>query len=271
MYRLKLWLLNLCLSNNDCCTAVYAMTNASIAASIDQPILLISDLHLAPQRPATIELAHQYLKQAHGASALFILGDLFEYWLGDDAIDPVMQPTIDALHAVSQSGTSVYLMHGNRDFLLGEHFARQIGATLLREDEIVFHMNNQAVTLLHGDTLCTDDHGYQQLRTLLRAPAWQEEFLGKTVPERIKMAAQLREQSREAVADKSSEIMDVNPEAVSAAFARHDTPFMIHGHTHRPYDHQGDQRRLVLGDWHDDHVMVARFDGEQFALERFSR
>ena len=247
------------------------MTHTNIVASTDQPILLISDLHLAPQRPATIELALHYLKNARGVSALFILGDLFEYWLGDDAIDPAMQPTIDALHAVSQSGTAVYLMHGNRDFLLGEQFAKQIGATLLREDETVFHMNNHAVTLLHGDTLCTDDHGYQQLRAMLRAPAWQADFLGKTVPERIEMAAQLREKSREAVADKSLEIMDVNALAVNAAFEQHGAPLMIHGHTHRPYDHAGDQRRLVLGDWHDDHAMVARFDGEQFVLERFEK
>ena len=247
------------------------MTITSIAASHDQPILLISDLHLAPQRPATIELAHQYLKQACGASALFILGDLFEYWLGDDAIDPSMQPTIDALHAVSQSGTAVYLMHGNRDFLLGEQFATQIGAALVRDDDIVFHMNNQAVMLLHGDTLCTDDHGYQHLRTMLRAPAWQQDFLSKTVPERIEMASQLREQSREAVADKSLEIMDVNAQAVEAAFAQHDAPLMIHGHTHRPHDHIGNTRRLVLGDWHDDHAMVGRFDGVEFVLERFER
>ena len=247
------------------------MTNASITASADQPILLISDLHLAPQRPATIELAHQYLKQAHGASALFIIGDLFEYWLGDDAIDPAMQPTIEALHAVSQSGTAVFLMHGNRDFLLGEQVAKQIGATLIRDDVIVFTMNDQAVTLLHGDTLCTDDHGYQQLRTMLRAPAWQQEFLAKTVPERIAMAAQLREKSREAVADKSMEIMDVNAHAVSTAFEQHGSPLMIHGHTHRPQDHQGAQRRMVLGDWHDDHAMVGRFDGVEFVLERFAR
>ncbi|MEE9335924.1 MAG: UDP-2,3-diacylglucosamine diphosphatase [Granulosicoccaceae bacterium] len=247
------------------------MTNACIAASVDQPILLISDLHLAPQRPATIELAHQYLQQAHGASALFIIGDLFEYWLGDDAIDPAMQPTIDALRAVSQSGTQLYLMHGNRDFLLGEQFAKQIGAALIRDDEIVFHMNDQAVTLLHGDTLCTDDHGYQQLRTMLRAPAWQQEFLSKTVPERVEIAAQLRDKSREAVADKSLEIMDVNAQTVNAAFEQHGPPLMIHGHTHRPQDHLGAQRRLVLGDWHDDHAMVGRFDGETFVLERFAR
>ncbi len=246
------------------------MTNANLAASADQPILLISDLHLAPERPATIELAHRYLKHAHGASALFIIGDLFEYWLGDDAIDPAMQSTIDALHAVSQSGTAVYLMHGNRDFLLGEQFATQIGATLIRDDEIVFNLNDQAVTLLHGDTLCTDDHGYQQLRNLLRAPAWQQDFLSKTVPERIEMAAQLREKSREAVADKSMEIMDVNPQAVSSAFEKHKTPLMIHGHTHRPQDHTGTQRRMVLGDWHDDHAMVGRFDGVEFVLEKFS-
>jgi len=247
------------------------MTVASIAASVDQPILLISDLHLAPERPATIELAHQYLKKAHGASALFIIGDLFEYWLGDDAIDPTMQPTIDALQAVSQSGTAIYLMHGNRDFLIGEQFAKQISATIIADDEVVFQMNDQAVTLLHGDTLCTDDHGYQQLRTLLRAEAWQQEFLNKTVPERIEMAAQLREKSREAVADKSMSIMDVNADAVNAAFEKHATPIMIHGHTHRPYDHQGVQRRIVLGDWHEDHAMVGRFDGHAFVLEMFSR
>jgi len=176
------------------------LLNNSLTASADQPILLISDLHLSAQRPATTELAISYLANARGASALFILGDLFDYWLGDDAISPDTLPFITALSTLSQSGTDVYLMHGNRDFLLGEQFAKQVGATLIRDDEIIVSMNNQSVLLLHGDTLCTDDHGYQQLRSMLRAPAWQSEFLAKTIEQRIEMAMQLREQSQEAVA-----------------------------------------------------------------------
>lgn len=246
------------------------MTNSvSLSASREQPILLISDLHLNAQQPQTLKLAERYLQHATGACALFVLGDLFEYWLGDDAIDPAMQPIIDALRTLSQSGTQLYLMHGNRDFLVGEEFAEQIGATLLDSDEVLCSMNTQAVLLLHGDTLCTDDEGYQQLRSLLRSKPWQQEFLSKTIKQRIEMASQLREKSREAVADKNQEIMDVNADAVSDAFARYNSPLLIHGHTHRPCDHVGEQRRMVLGDWHSDHAMVGVFDGESFSLQRF--
>ncbi len=244
-------------------------SSVSLSASCDQPILLISDLHLNAQQPQTLKLAERYLHHAIGARALFILGDLFEYWLGDDAIDPAMQPIIDALHALSHAGTQLYLMHGNRDFLLGQQFAEQIGATLLDSDEVLCSMNNQTVLLLHGDTLCTDDEGYQQLRTLLRSKPWQQAFLSKTIEQRIEMASQLREKSREAVADKDHDIMDVNAAAVSEAFARYNSPLLIHGHTHRPCDHTGKLRRMVLGDWHSDHAMVGVFDGEAFSLQRF--
>lgn len=243
--------------------------SVSLSASRDQPILLISDLHLNAQQPKTQKLAERYLQHAKGARALFILGDLFEYWLGDDAIDPALQPIIDALLALGQSGTQLYLMHGNRDFLIGQAFAKQIGATLFDSDEVLCSMNNQDVLLMHGDTLCTDDEGYQQLRSLLRSKPWQQDFLSKTIEQRIEMASQLREKSREAVADKSHDIMDVNTDAVNDAFARYNSPLLIHGHTHRPCDHTGAQRRMVLGDWHNDHAMVGVFDGESFNLQRF--
>ncbi len=246
------------------------MFTTKLAASSAQPILLISDLHLAPQSPATIALAVRYFEQARNAKALFILGDFFEYWLGDDALDPVMQPIVDALQTLSRSGTRIFLMHGNRDFLLGEDFAHLIKATLIREDEALITMNTLPVLLLHGDTLCTDDHGYQKLRALLRSADWQQSFLSKSIEDRIDMAAQLREQSQEATADKTTDIMDVNDQSVDEAFKRADTHLMIHGHTHRPFDHAGEQRRVVLGDWHEDHAMVARFDGNDLTLERFS-
>lgn len=250
------------------------------------PTFFISDLHLDPARPETIELSLRFFTSVHGAQALFIIGDLFEYWLGDDAADPRLNAVYDAISAVSASGTAVHLMHGNRDFLLGEQFASRVGAQLHRDDHVQVDFGNVHFSLLHGDTLCTDDVGYQQLRTMVRNPQWQQEFLALSIDERIAQAQALREKSREAVAEKVAGIMDVN----NAAVAKHCNAFandcLIHGHTHRPHDHvlHGDvstvdtasenrlstPRRLVLGDWKSDHAMIARFDGEQLQLERFS-
>lgn len=247
------------------------------------PTLFISDLHLDPTRPDTIELSLRFFAHAQSAQALFIIGDLYEYWLGDDAADPRMESVYDALSTLTASGTAVHLMHGNRDFLLGEQFALRVGAKLHRDDHIEIDFGNARYSLLHGDTFCTDDVGYQQLRHLVRDTQWQKEFLALSIDERIAKAQALREQSREAVATKAAGIMDVNDAAVQQHCEEFVNDGLIHGHTHRPFDHSGivnssnadsslsaARRRLVLGDWKSDHAMIARYDGKQLSLERFS-
>lgn len=238
------------------------------------PVMFISDLHLDPANTQTVHLAIKYLATARSARALFIVGDLFEYWLGDDAGDPRLQNIVDALSATSASGCEVHLMHGNRDFLLGEQFARTIGAQLHREDHIKLTLNTMTISLMHGDTLCTDDIDYLKLRTMVRDPKWQQQFLALSIDERIAQAQALRDKSREAVAAKSTGIMDVNAQAVAKHCAEHSCDCLVHGHTHRPADHNSssgaDTRRIVLGDWKTDHAMVARFDGGQLGLEKMT-
>ncbi len=255
--------------------------------------LFIADLHLKPAEPEILSLALEFLKRIEGAQHLYILGDLFEYWLGDDASDPALDPIHESLRSLSRSGTEIHLMHGNRDFLIGHEYARSINATLHREDTLALRLGQTNCVLLHGDTLCTDDHGYQQLRALVRNPEWQKTFLNSSIEQRVNQAQALRDKSRAAVAEKKAEIMDVNANAVQQCFANENVDCIIHGHTHRPYDHRDDNqenhdedlqhgpgpqynsakasRRLVLGDWHSTHAMIGRFDGSRLVLERFIR
>ncbi len=212
----------------------------------------ISDLHLDDRRPAATRAFLQFLEStAAGADALYILGDLFEYWLGDDAPTPVGRTVAPALQALSRSGVPVFFCHGNRDFLLGRDYAQACGMRLLGEEKVV-DLYGTPTLLLHGDTLCTDDVGYQQVRKMLRDPAWQAEFLSKTPPERIAVAEKAREMSGEYKQGVSMDIMDVNADAVREALARNGVERMIHGHTHRPaiHDHEG-LERVVLGDWYE--------------------
>lgn len=247
-----------------------SVDQSSSAHKTTQQTFFISDLHLDPARPDTIELSLRFFAHAKGAQALFIIGDLFEYWLGDDAADPRLTPVYDAITALSANGTSVHLMHGNRDFLLGEQFAKRVGAQLHINDHIEVDFGNARFSLLHGDTLCTDDVDYLKLRAMVRNPTWQKEFLALSIDERIAKAQALREKSREAVSTKVAGIMDVNDAAVIAHSQQFPNDGLIHGHTHRPQDHStGTQRRLVLGDWKSDHAMIARFDGEQLLFERY--
>jgi UDP-2,3-diacylglucosamine hydrolase len=214
--------------------------------------LFISDLHLDDRRPEATAAFLAFLdRDAAGADALYILGDLFEYWLGDDAPTPVGQAVAPALRALSDSGVHVAFTHGNRDFLLGERYAEAAGMTLLPEEHVV-DLYGAPTLLLHGDTLCTDDVQYQQVRKMLRNPEWQAEFLKKTPEERVATALQAREMSAEHQAGVSMEIMDVNAGAVNDALARQGVRHMIHGHTHRPAVHEAnDHQRIVLGDWYD--------------------
>jgi UDP-2,3-diacylglucosamine hydrolase len=217
--------------------------------------LFISDLHLSAERPATNQKFFEFLEtQAARAQALTILGDLFEYWLGDDELqaggDPLARNVAAALRKVSDQGTRVSLMHGNRDFLLAAEFCRATGATLLQDPTVV-----QGTLLMHGDTLCTDDHDYQSWRRTARSPQWQRDFLAKSVVSRRAEIEGLRKKSKEVVTAKPAEIMDVNADAVKEAFRRHKVRRLIHGHTHRPARHEVEVDghscvRWVLPDWY---------------------
>ncbi len=216
----------------------------------------ISDLHLSDQRPAITEAFIAFLDgPARDSEALYILGDLFEVWLGDDMVLPAYARAIEAMHRLADAGVPLHVMHGNRDFLLGEAFAAMSGATLLPETQVI-DLHGTPTLLLHGDTLCTDDTAYQQFRAMVRDPAWQAAVLARSPEERLALARQFREMSMTEMAGKSAEIMDVNPDAVRTAFREAGVRQMIHGHTHRPAIHDLDldgrpARRIVLGDWYE--------------------
>ncbi|WP_428035711.1 UDP-2,3-diacylglucosamine diphosphatase [Amphritea sp.] len=213
--------------------------------------LFISDLHLHSGRPdLTRALLHFLATTAKECDQLYILGDLFEAWIGDDFIPDDLQPVVTELSTLSQSGCKLFFQHGNRDFLIGSSFAELTGVQILGDSEVVQLASGPAL-LMHGDQLCTDDHAYQALRQQLRNPQWQQAVLTKSVEERLEMARQLRMASETQTAGKSTEIMDVNQQAVLAAMAGSNCNLLIHGHTHRPAVHllEGGKRRIVLGDW----------------------
>lgn len=218
--------------------------------------LFISDLHLANNRPEITELLLNFLDQrAPQAKALYILGDLFEAWIGDDDSCELSTRVSQALQKLSNSSTTVFFIHGNRDFLLGETYAQQAAMRLLPQ-AVVIDLYGQQTLIMHGDTLCTDDTEYQAFRSKVRDPIWQRQILTLPLQQRRQLAGQLRETSRVATSLKAEDITDVNPEAVQQAFQQHRVDLLIHGHTHRPAIHHLDcdnrpARRIVLGDWHE--------------------
>jgi len=237
-------------------------------------ILFISDLHLAPERPGIIQLYLKFLddKAAH-ASQLYILGDFVEYWLGDDDEARGLEPVFKKMKQLADNGLEIFLMHGNRDFLMGERLAQRCGCRLI-DDPCEIDVKGTRLLLMHGDTLCTDDVDYQKLRVMLRNPAWQSDFLGKPLVERIMMAKALREKSEQEVQNKAADIMDVNADAVSRAFRDHGVSLMIHGHTHRPDIHQLTLddipvTRIVLGDWYKKGSYLEFNDLDDFELKQF--
>jgi len=217
--------------------------------------LFISDLHLDPARPGIVDLFLQFLRgPVQDSEALYILGDLFEVWIGDDNGTSEYDAVMDGLRQCTNNGIPIFLMHGNRDFLLGDEFMGRTGCTLLA-DPTVINCTDEPILLMHGDTLCIGDKGYQDFRIQVRDQKWQQRFLSKTIAERKHIASDLRESSRTAVQDKTPEIMDVDPQAVEDAFRYHKVRYMIHGHTHRPGIHQlsvdgKSVQRIVLGDWY---------------------
>jgi UDP-2,3-diacylglucosamine hydrolase len=220
------------------------------------PTLFISDLHLTEERPEANERFIALLEEkGRAADALYILGDFFEYWIGDDDVGEPFNAVVAALlKDLTRHGVPVYLMHGNRDFLIGEGFCAATGAILL-PDPTVAEIGGVKTLLVHGDTLCTDDVEYQAWRRKARDPAFQAAFLAKSLAERRQTVVQMREKSRQVVQEKTAEIMDVNDDAVREAMRSHGVRRLIHGHTHRPGRHELDIdgercERWVLPDWY---------------------
>jgi len=219
--------------------------------------LFISDLHLCGARPAITGLFLDFLRRrARASDALYILGDLFEYWIGDEAIEQEeFRTIIRGLRELTASGTPVFVMHGNRDFLMSDVFEKDTGGRLLK-DLAPIDIHGTPTLLMHGDSLCTDDTEYMIFRAQVRNPAWQKEFLGKSIAERDRIVRDFREISKNSTAAKKPEIMDVNQKAVESVMREHGVQRLIHGHTHRPKEHVFNldgrpARRMVLGDWYE--------------------
>lgn len=219
--------------------------------------LFISDLHLTHQRPAVTDLFLVFLEErAASADALYILGDLFEYWIGDEALElKTIRPIIDGLKKLVTAGTPVYVVRGNRDVLLGSDFEKACGCKIL-DDPTVIELNGEATLISHGDYLCTDDIDHQEFREMILDPEWQRQFLAKNIKEREAIACTYREMSMASTAEKNPDIMDVNQQAVEQVFSDNNVQQMIHGHTHRPAIHEFELdnkscKRIVLGDWYD--------------------
>jgi UDP-2,3-diacylglucosamine hydrolase len=232
-----------------------------------QPTLLVSDVHLDASRPAIMQEFLGFLAgEARHGRALYILGDLFEAWIGDDDPDPAARAVVAALRALTDSGVPCYVLHGNRDFLLGERFARDTGCRLLADGTVV-DLHGEPVLLMHGDVLCTADTSYQRLRRILRNPAalWTMRRLG--LETRRRLGRKLRAGSQMHIGATAPEIMDVTPAAVVATLRKAGLRTLVHGHTHRPAIHplevDGRQaRRIVLGDWYEQgSVLEWRDDG----------
>jgi UDP-2,3-diacylglucosamine hydrolase len=237
--------------------------------------LFISDLHLEADRP---DIGEQFLKflrtDASEADDLYILGDLFEAWVGDDDPNTHYFTIKRALRKITDGGIPVYFMHGNRDFMIGREFANETGIEILK-DPYKVTMYGEKALLSHGDLLCTDDVQYQRVRKMVRDPDWQASMRAKPLKERLRIAKEARRQSLEQTINMSLEIMDVNQQAVEAVLREHNVDVLLHGHTHRPGVHKIDlgsrrARRIVLGDWYTQGSVV-RWDSRGPRLEEMPR
>jgi UDP-2,3-diacylglucosamine hydrolase len=240
-------------------------------------IFFISDLHLSPRSPGATRLFLQFLAgRARQAEALYILGDLFEAWIGDDDIDDTYHTEIvAALHSASEAGLQISLQHGNRDFLLGQSFAAATGIRLLSDPYILSTAEWQFV-LSHGDALCLDDAAYMAFRNQVRNPAWQAALLAKPLAERRAIAAHMREVSESSQRDKDNPFTDLQATATDDFLREHGYATFIHGHTHQPatHDHIVDGihvERWVLADWHEDRGECLVWDGEALSREAITQ
>jgi UDP-2,3-diacylglucosamine hydrolase len=237
--------------------------------------LFISDLHLEADRP---DIADQFLKfletEALGSDALYILGDLFEFWIGDDDPNEHYEWIKQGLRKLTKKNIPVFFMHGNRDFMIGERFASETAITIL-PDPCIAKIHGENVLLSHGDAYCTDDIEYQSVRKMTRDPQWQAMMLSKSVEERMAFAEQARTASLARGGNIDQQIADVNPAAIETAFREAGVKLMLHGHTHRPAVHEIDidgqpARRIVLGDWYE-HGSVLRWDENGPVLSSLER
>ncbi len=222
--------------------------------------LFIADLHLSPDRPTSLNLALDFLAgRAKRAKALYILGDLFEVWLGDDDDEPVYKSILTALHDLT---IPIFVMHGNRDFLLGPKFSAMTGCQLISEYQVI-ELYGKPTLLMHGDILCTLDTDYQTFRHQVRNPKWQQFFLSQPLAVRRKFTKEARESSKMKIKNTCDEIMDVTVEAVSENLAKYNVTQLIHGHTHRPNVHEDNGNiRWVVGDWNEDSAIILVCDSE---------
>ncbi|MEG5263726.1 UDP-2,3-diacylglucosamine diphosphatase [Pseudomonas sp. JDS28PS106] len=236
-------------------------------------ILLISDLHLEEGRPDITRAFLDLLRsRARSAEALYILGDFFEVWIGDDAMSPFQASICQALRELSDSGTRIFLMHGNRDFMIGKRFCKAAGCTLLADPSVV-ELNGEPVLLMHGDSLCTRDEGYIRMRRYLRNPVTLWVLRHLPLSTRHKLARKLRNESRAQTRMKANDIVDVTPDEVPRIMQAFGVRTLVHGHTHRPAIHKlqlGDHagRRIVLGDW-DRQGWALQVDEHGFSLGAF--
>ena len=236
---------------------------------------LISDLHLSVKQPHVMRLFLHFMQHiAPKADALYILGDLFDYWAGDDDMDdPFHQQVTHALHTAASSGVHLFIMHGNRDFLMASKLADTCQATLL-DDPVLIDLYGTPVLVTHGDTLCADDIEYQSYRQLVRNPIWQQKFMAQPLENRKSLIEELRTHSESEKQQKSGALMDVTDAAVTELLRNHGYPHLVHGHTHRPMRHlhkvdNHECERWVLGDWHETGSAL-RCDANSCSLETFS-
>lgn len=237
--------------------------------------LFISDLHLCSKRPAITELFLDFLKQdAISADALYILGDFYEFWVGDEiAMTGEYRPITEALQTLTARGVAVYILPGNRDFLLGQDFETLTGCNILTEPYRL-DLYSRPTLLMHGDSLCTDDDEYQKFRKQVRDPKWQAEFLAKSLQDRIDLFDKYRRISMEVTANKSAEIMDTNQQTIEQVMQQYDVTLLIHGHTHRPNEHHFEinsqaMTRIVLADWDGD-GSVLRMDKNGWTVKKLT-
>ena len=224
----------------------------------------ISDLHLERIESPITNIFTAFLDDLNQNDSLYILGDLFESWIGDDNVSELSQYISDRLLMLSERDISVAIMHGNRDFLIGEDFCKASSIKLINDPRII-EIDTKKVMLTHGDELCTDDSEYQAFRSVVRNPLWQKDFLNFPISKREKIAGEAKDASKDSKDNKAMEIMDVNTDAVLKAFNDHDIEIMIHGHTHRPNIHKVSNEgknltRYVLGDWSKNSAIILKWN-----------
>jgi len=230
----------------------------------------ISDLHLEKIKSPITNIFTKFLDELNKNDSLYILGDLFESWIGDDDVSELSQYIADRLGSLSERNISVAIMHGNRDFLIGEDFCKASSIELIN-DPLIIEINTKKVMLTHGDELCTDDKEYQAFRSVVRNPLWQKDFLNFPISKREKIAGEAKDASKDSKENKAMEIMDVNTDAVFKAFNDHDIEIMIHGHTHRPNIHKISNEgknltRYVLGDWSKNSAIILKWNEAEVEL-----